>query len=299
MPIVGKQQLDDAKHAGENAKHAADNAQHAGQRAIDNPLVVAFARLGYAIKGVVYITIGILAAGIALGRGGASADQRNALLALYYGPLGRLLLPILVLGLFGYALWNFADALLDADHEGDGAKALLERVGCAAIGVSYAGLGIAALQLALGAGNGGASSDAKTQDWTARLLGLPLGVPLVVIAGLVALGLGGYQIYRAVTEGFEDRLALGSVDPRMRRAVELAGRLGYSALGVFFALVGIFLIIAALHHDPGEARGLGGALQVLVSRPYGSILLGLVALGLLCFGVFSLVQARFRRIQPA
>lgn len=297
-----KDHLDDAKqNAGDAARRVeqgADEAQAAGQRAIANPIAVTFARLGFAIKGVLYITIGLVAAGIAFGRGGGSPDQRTALLALHSIPFGRLLLPFVTLGLFAYALWNFADALLDADHEGHGVKALLERIGCVAIGVSYMGIALSALQLSLGTGNGGSSSDAKTQDWTARLLAFPFGVPLIMLAGLVCFGLAVYQFYRANSEHFDHQLALGTLRPGMRHLVALTGKLGYCALGVVLSLVGLFLVLAALHHNPGEAKGLGGALQVVASQAYGSVLLGVVAVGLIGFGVFALVEARYRRIQP-
>ncbi|HYW07095.1 MAG TPA: DUF1206 domain-containing protein, partial [Longimicrobium sp.] len=71
------------------------------------------------------------------------------------------------------------------------------------------------------------------------------------------------------------------------------------ARGVIFTIVGFFLIRAALQRDPGEARGLEGALEAVHAQSYGPLLLGLMALGLIGYGVLEMVNARYRRIQPA
>lgn len=288
-----------SKEAGHEVEQGADRAERAGQQAMSNPLALAFVRLGFAIKGVVYITIGLLAAGIVLRRSDQNPDQHGALLTLDAVPFGRALLALVTLGLFGYALWNFAEALLDADHEGHDPSALLDRIGGAAIGAAYVLLGVAALQLVTATGPGGKSSDATTQDYTARVLALPFGVPLVILGGLVSLALAGYQFYRAARGTFEDHLGLGRLNGFERDAVRAAGTLGYGSLGVVLGLIGLFLIVAAVHHDPHQARGLAGALLALLSQPYGPILLGIVALGLLGFGVYSLIEARYRIIHPS
>ena len=80
-----------------------------------------------------------------------------------------------------------------------------------------------------------------------------------------------------------------------RWAVPL-GRLGFAARGVVFVLIGSFLVLAALHSNSREVKGLGGALESLREHPYGWALLGVTAAGLFAFGLFGLVQARYRRI---
>ena len=158
------------------------------------------ARMGYAVKGVVYLIIGGLAAKLAIGQGGAATDQRGAIHIISDQPFGKFLLVIAGIGLIGYALWSLIQALFDTEGKGNSAKGILSRVGYAAVGVAYALLAFGTLKLATGAGNVEQSSTASTQDWTARLLQLPFGIPLVVIVGLVVLGLALYlysQAYKA------------------------------------------------------------------------------------------------------
>ncbi|MFL6257903.1 MAG: DUF1206 domain-containing protein, partial [Pyrinomonadaceae bacterium] len=45
-----------------------------------------------------------------------------------------------------------------------------------------------------------------------------------------------------------------------------------------------------------EARGLSGALRALEQRPYGPYVLGAVALGLVAYGLYMFVEARYRRM---
>ena len=87
------------------------------------------ARLGYAIKGVVYLLIGGLAAQLALGHGGKATDQRGALQTIVALPFGKLLLVIVTIGLVGFALWCFIQAIFDTEGKGREAKGILSRVG--------------------------------------------------------------------------------------------------------------------------------------------------------------------------
>ena len=148
---------------------------------------------------------------------------------------------------------------------------------------------------ARGQQGGGGSPD----DWTARLMAQPFGRWLVVIAGAVIVGAGLYQFYKAYKADFRDELNLGAMSGRVKTWTTRSGRLGYAARGVVFGVIGIFLVQAALQTDPDEARGLGGALNTLASQPFGPYLLGAVALGLVAYGIFMFVMARYRRIEPA
>ncbi|MGZ3678124.1 MAG: DUF1206 domain-containing protein [Ktedonobacterales bacterium] len=279
--------------------HAArqiDEAKHTARRAAASPWTTRYARFGYAAKGIVYGIIGALAAKAALGRGGATTDRNGAIQTIYQQPFGKFLLAIVTIGLFGYALWSWIQAALDTENKGHNFKGIVERLGYAVVGFSYAGLALAALQLVLHKGTGGKSSDASAQDWTARLLHAPFGVALVVLVGVVALGVALRQANYAYTARFKQRLNLLGVSAQARAGIIVLGRWGMAALGVVFAVVGFFLIIAALRHDPHQAKGLGGALQTLAGQPFGDLLLGVVAIGLIAYGAYSLVEARYRRM---
>jgi hypothetical protein len=100
----------------------------------------------------------------------------------------------------------------------------------------------------------------------------------------------------AYTANFQKFLSLGSLQSEPRRWVVTVGRMGLVARGIVFALIGLFLIQASRRKNAGEAVGLGGALQKLAEQPYGQVLLGVVAAGLVMYGLFSLVEARYRRL---
>jgi hypothetical protein len=254
------------------------------------------ARLGYAVKGIVYLIIGGLALKLAIGHGGAATDQRGALQTIYEQPFGKFLLIVVGIGLIGFALWSLIQAIFDTEGKGTNAKGIIARIGYAAVGIAYALLAFGAFQLALGTGSVGQHSSTATQDWTARLLKLPFGQGIVVIVGLIVLGVAFYLFNKGYSAKFQNRLALTGVTARWRRWVVDLGRLGYAALAVVFTIVGIFLIVAAFQHNPSKAKGLDTALQELLHQPFGPLLLAIVALGLFCYGIYSLVEARYRRV---
>jgi Domain of Unknown Function (DUF1206) len=77
------------------------------------------------------------------------------------------------------------------------------------------------------------------------------------------------------------------------------GRLGIAARGIVFGIIGLFLIQAAKQSDASQAKGFGEALASLEQQPFGPWVLGLVALGLIAYGIYSVVEARYRRILPS
>jgi hypothetical protein len=100
---------------------------------------------------------------------------------------------------------------------------------------------------------------------------------------------------KVVTAAFLEDLDLGGLTGGTRRAVEVSGRVGYAARGAAFGLVGWFLLVAGVQHDPSESRGLDESLRELLGRPHGPWLLGLLALGLVLFGSYRLLDSRFRK----
>ncbi len=274
--------------------------KEAGQKVDETahkPATIMLGRFGYAAKGVVYMVVGILAALAALGTGGGqTTDRKGAVQKIYEQPFGVFLLAVVAFGLACYALWRFFMAVADTEGKGTEPKGIATRLVYAGIGVSYLAFAIGAIQLLTGAGNQGKNSDASAKDWTAQLLDKPLGVALVIIAGLVVLGVAGYQFYKAYQAEFKKHLELEQMSATVKEWIVRFGQFGLAARGVVFAVIGIFLILAALQKNPDQAKGLGGALSELASQTYGQILLGLVAVGLIAYGIFSLGEARYRRM---
>lgn len=268
-----------------------DAALHAG------PTIEFLARAGYAAKGVVYGLVGGLALLAAFNSGGQTTGSRGALRSLLDQPFGQVLLGVIAAGLAGYALWCFVRAVFDPERDGTGWKGLGKRAFQFGKGVVHVGLVVAAVGMIRGTGGGG-DDDRGLEQWTAWLMSFPAGIWLVGIAGAAVALYGARQLYRAWTTDLDDQLSLGRMGPTAARWTIRFSRFGMAARGVVFAVIGGFLIAAAMHSDPSEAKGVGGALRTLEQQPYGPILLGLVALGLMAYGAYELIRARYRRIDP-
>lgn len=275
--------LPDSTDAVRHAEHAASSS--AGEH---------LARVGYAVKGGVYGLIGVLALQAAIGSGGETTDTQGAISTLADEPFGQVLLWIIAVGLAGYTIWRFVQALADPDHEGSDAEGLVKRVGYAGSGLIYGGLAYFTFRLLTGNGAGNGGNDASER--TALLMEQPFGPWLVGAAGLVTIGIGLYQLVRAYRASFVDRLKTGSMSSGEKTWARRVGRFGLGARGVVFGLVGGFLLQAAWQADPDEARGLGGALDALAAQPYGPYLLGATALGFIAYGIYCVVNARYRRV---
>ena len=259
------------------------------------PWITILARFGFAAKGIVYITIGVLAAYAAFTTGGKTTDSRGALEEILFKPYGKYLLGAIAVGLAGYALWRFVQAIKDTENKDSGAKGIAVRIGYAVIAVIYAGLAFSALQLVLGSG-GESKGDSTSKEWTATLLAQPYGQWLVGAIGLGFIAAAVSHFYKTYTAKFREKLMTSQMSEKAQSFALRTGQFGLAARGVVFGLIGAFLIQAALHSNAGEARGLGGALTALGQQTYGQLLLGVVALGLVAYGFYMLVLARYRRI---
>ncbi|WP_380872364.1 membrane protein [Sphingomonas sp. DBB INV C78] len=253
------------------------------------------ARLGFAARGVVYILVGWFALEAAR-TGGQPVDNQAALASLVDEPLGRALLLVIALGLLGYAMWRLLEAALDPEQRSKSTKGKLERAGSAISGITHLMLAVYAVRLAMHdtVAGGAAPGDSSAQGWSAWLMAQPGGTLLLILVGVVLFIVAAAQATKSWKATFMRDLDGGAPVPGY---VRIAGRIGYGARALVFALIGWFFIRAALHANPDEAGGMGQALRELQGQHYGPVLLGLVAVGLFLFGLFSLVEARFRRLK--
>lgn len=259
------------------------------------PWICTLARVGYAAKALLYGTIGVLAAKAALGAGGRTTDTRGAMAAVLEAPLGRGLLALVALGLFGYAAWRVVEAVTDPERRGTDAKGLAVRASFIVRAIAHVGLAISALRLVLGDG-GGSSSGERADAWTARAMDWG-GAWVVWLAALSIGGYGLYQLYCAFAAKLSKQLDLGRMSAEAGHWVIAVSRLGIAARGVVFGAIGLLLARAAARHEPGQAGGLSDALDVFAGL--GRWPFAAVALGLIAYGVYELLNARYRRISVA
>ena len=205
------------------------------------------------------------------------------------------MLGTVAVGLAGYALWCLIQAIKDTENKGSGAKGVVIRLGYGVAGLIHASLALTAVQLILGS-SGGQGGEEASKEWTAVLLAQPFGQWLVGTVGVGVIIAAMIQFYQAYTAEFREELARREMSARAELWAVRVGRIGLAARGVVFGAIGIFLVLAALHANPNEARGLSGALRTFEQQPFGPWVLGVVALGLVAYGVYMLVLAWYRRI---
>jgi hypothetical protein len=280
------------RHIGRRAGHASDQVVHETA-----PWIEGLGRWGHVAIGLVYATIGVLAAQTALSSGGDTTDSHGALGWIVQAPFGRVILAALALGFAGYATWRFMQTVRDTESKGATPMGILNRLAYACIGLTYGALALSALELARGrAESGEGSGDAAAQDWTAWLLAQPFGQVLVAAAGLGIIGVSLVQFYLAYSGKCCDSLQTSELKQTQERLVRAGGRIGFSARGISLGIVGVLLLVAAYDARSDDVRGLGGALATLAQQPFGPWLLGVVACGLVVYGAFMMVKARYGRL---
>jgi len=249
------------------------------------------ARTGLVAKGVSFGLVGALAIKLAAGSGGEATSRNGALQQLAQHSFGKVALVLLAIGFAAYALWRFVQALAERDDEGGEkgkAKKWGKRAGYVGRGLIYAGLTFTAVKILVGSG-GQQSQNQKAHKTTAAVLDWPGGRWIVGIVGL-------WNLYRGIARKFEDKWRVGKMSETARKWGGRAGIAGHLARAVVFGLIGIFVVKAGVDYKPKDAIGLDGALQKLAHAGYGPYLLGVTAAGLVCYGLYCLVDARYRDV---
>ncbi|GAB3492265.1 DUF1206 domain-containing protein [Spirosoma knui] len=257
-----------------------------------------FARLGLVAKGVVYCLVGILAFMAAFEIGGRSErtlNKQGVFRFILDQPLGQILLALVAAGLVCYALWRLTQAFLDTEHKGTDAKGIARRIGYAFSGLVYGSLAYGSFRMVLGR-QGNQGGDRSRQTLVGELLQKPFGQWLVGLLGLCIIGFGLYQIYRALSGKYLKHVQTSSIKAELKEMIIRSGKIGYTARGVVWGLIGYLFIKAALAANASEAGGSSRAFAFLEKASYGSFLLGAVALGLFCYGIFMFVRARYEAI---
>jgi hypothetical protein len=251
-------------------------------------------RLGYAARGFVYLNVGLIALLAALGLAPKARGAINVFESWANWKIGIVLLWMTGLGLYCFAGWRALQSIFDADRQGRSLGAWAARLGQAVSGVVYAGLAVSVFGLLDGLEDLREVDDqVATRVKIHALMVLPYGKAVVFAAGAFILGCGIGNIVQAARRDFCRRLACE--EPIARRAA-MVGRLGYAARGVVFLPAGAFMLLAAVHARSAEVKGTGAALDWLKAQPHGNLILAVTAVGLMAFGCFAFVEARYRTL---
>lgn len=268
----------------------ATRAANAADDATDSRGFLLAARAGYVAAGLLHVMIGVIALRVATG-GSGSADQSGAVSALAGSPGGTVLLWACFLGCAALAVFLLSEVFFGATQRSDRDR-LKHRLKTGGQAVVYGSIGAVFGKYALG---GSSDSSQSTQSLSARLMAHPAGTVLLIAVGLGIVVAGAFFVHRGVTRSFQENLK--SLPPGTAgRAVVWLGTAGYAAKGVALAVLGVLFVVATVRSDPEQSSGLDGALKSLQEQPFGAWILGAVALGLICYGVFMVVRAKYQRM---
>jgi Domain of Unknown Function (DUF1206) len=266
-------------------------AERTARRAADNSVVRTVGRVGLVAYGLVHLLLAWLTFRVATG-GGDKADKTGALQTIAAQPAGRFLLWVLTVGLVALALWQLVEAGWGHTYRRPDRRRTLQRLVSLGEAVLAGVLALSSYKVASGKGGQSKSEKAAFVD---RVLEWPAGELLVGLVGLGVLAVSAYLVHRGVSKRFVDDLDLARAEPHARAVAIRFGQVGWPALGVAYGIIGLLVVYAAVTHDPKDATGMDTALKTLAGQPYGAILLFAIAAGLVCFGVYCLFDARYRR----
>ncbi len=276
----------------ENKQKVINKIREKVKTLVFSPFLENLTRIGYGARGLIYGTIGFLAIKIAFGASQSLQDQQGAIASIGQQLIGRILLGIVLIGLIGYTLWGLIRAFFDPLHKGKDFKGILKRIGFFTSAVFYAILIPPTYNFIFGMSNAAqnGAQGIQIRDLVSTIFLIPLGKWIVGVIGLIVLGVGVFQVYQGLRHNFDQQIKPYALTSKQIKSVKIIGRFGTLGRAVVFFLVGLFLLFAAYHANSAEAKGIDEALLILMHEPYGYWLLGVVALGLIAFGLYSLLS---------
>lgn len=270
----------------------ANSAVRTGKQAGRSETARKVVLFGWAAKGVVYLALAYLVLQMAFGSSSQEASTTGALELIAGGTAGKVALIVVGLGLLAYAVGRILEVTTLA---GPGIETK-DKVEAGVLAAIYTSLALTAFGIVgIGGGSGG-GGQGKEKEGSAFLLGLPGGRWIVGLLGLAVIAFGAYQAYKGIQKKFLPTLRTGEMSPGLRAATERIGTAAYVTKGAILALVGYFFIASAVRYDPDEAKGLDAALQEVAQESWGTVVLSLIALGLLAYAAFAFLESRYRRV---
>ncbi len=245
-----------------------------------------FARFGIATKGVVYILVGGLTAMTTLGMGGKETGSSGALEYVAQQSYGQLLLGLVALGLVGYVFWRMYQVFADPENNGTEAKGIVKRIAYFFSGIFYGFLAYSAVKIITNAGSGGGSGNQS------GLFDSTAGKIVLVLIALGLLGKAIYQLYQAYSGGFRDKIKEAGLDSKARKVLVRSGQLGFTARAIVIGITVYLIFRSILSQGSGDIAGKKEAFQFLEGT-FGDAVLIAIALGLVAYGVFMCIKARY------
>ncbi len=245
-----------------------------------------FARFGIATKGVVYILIGGLTAMTALGMGGKQTGSSGALEYLAKQSYGQVLLSLVAFGLVGYVFWRFYQVFADSENNGTDAKGIIKRIAYFFSGVFYAFLAYSAIKIITDAG-----SSSGGNSWSA-IFQSTAGKILLVLVALGLLGKAIYQLYQAYSGGFRDKIKEAGLDRKAQKLLVRSGQIGFTARAIVIGITVYLIFKGIISEGSTDMAGKKQAFEFLKGT-FGNTVLIVTALGLVAYGVFMCIKARY------
>ena len=260
-------------------------------------------RLGLVCRGTVYLLVGYLAFRLALGargRTGAPASAAGAVQEAVAPAWGRVPLVLLVAGLGAYALTQFLEAVFRPSHAKSAADRWRQRAvsswGC----LLYSAFCLSTARLLMGSPLKQTAQSEQRQDTdvTATLLRTGWGRVLLILVGVLVVAAAVEVGRRSFWLDFRERFTTEHMSRALAILTRVLGGFGCIARSVVFVLVGVFIIKAAVLSSAKQVKGLDAVFRSVAGSAYGSWLLALLACGLICYGLYCLLEARYRDLTP-
>jgi hypothetical protein len=269
---------------------ALSEAADAAEEVSNTKALDVVARSGLAVMALLHIVIGAIAFALAFGQPG-QAEPTGAIEQLAANPWGPAVMWAGLVGCAGLSLWQLSEATLRARRLPAGQR-LGKLISSGFLAAAYGSVGLTFAGFAIGLR--GDSGD-STKDFSTALIRAPFGVPALIVLGLTVIGIGIYFIVKGLGKRFKEELEHFE-GTRRGHLISAMGVAGHVAKGIALILAGLLFVVAAAKNRPGESTGLDGSLKALLGHPAGPYLLMAIAAGLISYGAFALVRARFGRM---
>lgn len=249
-------------------------------------------KMGYLAKAAIYFIMGGLAVATVAGLSSATG-AKGVIQFIEEQTFSKIILGVLGVGLAAYCLWRWYKGIANPGEE-DGAKGVVKRLAYVVSGSFYGSLAYYTFRIIIGNDSG---SGNKKETILSNILDLPAGVWIVGALGVIMLGTGIYQLYKGIQEKYMEEIATANLSTEKREYVETLGKLGHIVRAVVFGIIAYFLFQAALQSDASKFRSTEGALEFLQNSSFGTILILIAGLGMICYSIFALAKARYGKVQ--